>query len=94
MSARSLRHPAPSAIHPTIQETVAVMTSEADMPKEAIPSQPVSRLAALARATLLTLGYAATLTALALPVGVGYFSYQRWIGGRSLQETSLHLDDA
>lgn len=64
------------------------------MPKEAIPSQPASRLAALARAALLTLGYAATLTALALPVGVGYFSYQRWIGGRSLQETSLHLEDA
>jgi len=70
------------------------MTSEAEMAKEADSPHPVSRLAAVARAAGLALAYAATVTALALPVGVGYFAYQRWIGGRTLQETSLHLEDA
>lgn len=69
-------------------------TSEADMHTEARSSRPSARLVAVARAAGLGLAYAASLTALALPVGVGYFAYQRWIGGQSLQEASLHLEDA
>ena len=52
------------------------------------------RLAALGRAAALGLAFTATLTALALPIGVGYVAYERWIAGHSLQEASLHLEDA
>jgi len=53
-----------------------------------------SRLAALIRAAALGLAFTATLTSLALPLGVAHIAYQRWILGHSLQEASLHLEDA
>ena len=53
-----------------------------------------SRLAALIRAAALGLAFTATLTSVALPIGVAYIAYQRWIAGHSLQEASLHLEDA
>jgi membrane protease YdiL (CAAX protease family) len=58
--------------------------------------QPVAsaKNGAMARAVGLGLAFAATVTSLALPIGVGYIVYQRWIAGHSLQEASLHLEDA
>lgn len=69
------------------------MTSEPEMQSRPGDSHAPSRFAALTRAAALGIGFTATLTALALPIGVGYLAYQRWIGGHSLQEASLHLED-
>jgi membrane protease YdiL (CAAX protease family) len=70
------------------------MTSEAEIQAVAGHSAPSSRLAALGRTLALGIAFTATLTALAVPMGVTYLAYQRCIGGHSLQEASLHLEDA
>ena len=46
------------------------------------------------RAVGIGLAFTATLTSMALPIGIAYVAYQRWIAGRTLQEASLHLEDA
>jgi membrane protease YdiL (CAAX protease family) len=75
-------------------EAAVAMTNKAEMQDKAGRSAPSSRLPALVRAIALGVAFTATLTALAVPIGVAYLAYQRWIGGHSLQEASLHLEDA
>jgi membrane protease YdiL (CAAX protease family) len=69
----------------------ATMTSAQPV---SVPPVSSARTGSLLRALALGALFAATVVALALPIGFGYIAYQRWIAGHSLQEATLHLEDA
>ena len=70
------------------------MTSVGNPQTMAGSASTPDRWAPALRAVGIGFAFTATLTSLALPIGVSYVAYQRWIAGHTLQESSLHLEDA
>ena len=72
----------------------ATMTSVGNSQTTAGSAPAQNRWGPALRAVGIGLAFTATLTSLGLPIGIAYVAYQRWIAGRTLQEASLHLEDA